>query len=61
MRISEAWIVAAKDIRVFLRKRYTMHSLVVFPIIIGIGLPFVLHFVIAGQGALLGTRILAGC
>jgi ABC-type Na+ efflux pump permease subunit len=58
MRISKAWIVAAKDIRVFLRKRYTMYSLVVFPIIIGIGLPFVLRFVIARQGALVGTRIL---
>ena len=34
MRISKAWIVAAKDIRVFLRKRYTIYSLVVFPIII---------------------------
>jgi ABC-2 type transport system permease protein len=58
MRISKAWIVAAKDIRVFLRKRYTMYSLVVFPIIIGIGLPFVLRFVITRQGTLVGTRIL---
>ena len=47
MRISKAWIIAAKDIRVFLRKRYTIYSLIVFPIIIGIGLPFVLHTVIA--------------
>jgi ABC-2 type transport system permease protein len=46
MRISKAWIVAAKDIRVFLRKRYTIYSLVVFPVIIGIGLPFVLRFVV---------------
>ena len=46
MRISKSWIVATKDIRVFLRKRYTIYSLVVFPVIIGIGLPFVLHLVI---------------
>jgi ABC-2 type transport system permease protein len=59
MRISKAWIIAAKDIRVFLRKRYTIYSLVVFPIIIGIGLPFALRFVIARQGALLrGTHVL---
>lgn len=57
MRISKAWIVAAKDIKVFLRKRYTMYSLVVFPIIIGIGLPFVLRFVIARQGALSVTHL----
>jgi ABC-2 type transport system permease protein len=56
MRISKAWIVAAKDIRVFLRKRYTTYSLVIFPIIIGIGLPFVLHLVISRQGALLSTQ-----
>ena len=48
--------VAAKDIRVFLRKKYTIYSLVVFPIIIGIGLPFVLNFVISRQGALLRTQ-----
>ena len=52
MRIPKAWIVAAKDIRVFLRKRYTIYSLVVFPIIIGIGLPFVLRLVVAKGGGL---------
>ncbi len=57
MRISKAWIVAAKDIRVFLRKRHTIYSLVVFPIIIGIGLPFVIRLVVGKQGALLGTHL----
>ncbi len=56
MRISKAWIVAAKDIRVFLRKRYTIYSLVVFPVIIGIVLPFVLRLVISRQGALQSTQ-----
>ncbi|MET0011698.1 MULTISPECIES: ABC transporter permease subunit [Dehalococcoides] len=56
MRISKSWTVAAKDIKVFFRKRYTLYSLVVFPIIIGIGLPFVLNFVISRQGALLSTQ-----
>jgi ABC-2 type transport system permease protein len=59
MRISKSWIVAAKDIRIFRKKRYTLYSLVVFPVIIGIGLPFVLRSVIARQGALLGgTHVL---
>jgi ABC-2 type transport system permease protein len=56
VRISKSWIVAAKDIKVFLRKRYTIYSLIVFPVIIGIGLPFVLHFVISRQGTLLRTQ-----
>jgi ABC-2 type transport system permease protein len=57
MRISKSWIVAAKDIRVFLRKRYTIYSLVIFPVIIGIGLPFVLHLVITRQGAAIAPRL----
>jgi ABC-type Na+ efflux pump permease subunit len=57
VRISKAWIVATKDIKVFFRKRYTMYSLVVFPVIIGIGLPFVLHYVIIKQGAQIGGRL----
>ncbi len=56
MRISKAGIIAAKDVKVFLRKRYTIYSLVVFPIIIGVGLPFVLRLVIARQGAILSAQ-----
>jgi len=59
MRLSKSWIVAAKDIKVFLRKRYTVFSLLLFPVLIGIGLPFVLHLVISRQGALLGRQHLA--
>jgi ABC-2 type transport system permease protein len=50
MRFSKSWIVAAKDIRAFLRKRYTLYSLVIFPVIIGIGLPFALHLVVTKNG-----------
>jgi ABC-2 type transport system permease protein len=56
MRISKSWIVAAKDIRVFLRKRYTIYSLAVLPVMMVIGLPFVLHFVISMQGSLLRAQ-----
>ncbi len=58
MRISKAWIVAAKDMRVFLRKRYAIYSLVVFPLVIGIGLPLVLRFAGARQGGLHGPVLL---
>ncbi len=59
MRISKSWIVAAKDIRVFLRKRYTLYSLVVFPVIIGIGLPFVLRMVVSKGGELRLTDLMS--
>ena len=60
MRISKAWIVATKDIKVFLRKRYTTYSMIVLPILISIGLPFVLHLVVSRQGAILDTQHLTG-
>jgi len=50
MRISKAWIVAAKDIKIVLRKRYVLFSLIGFAIIISIGLPLVLHTVVSREG-----------
>ena len=47
MKISRSWIVAVKDIKVLLRKRYVLYSITVFPLIIGIGLPFVLRSVVS--------------
>ncbi len=58
MRISKAWIVATKDIRVFLRKRYAIYSMVLFPLIVGIGLPLVLRFAGARHGGLKGAELL---
>ncbi len=58
MRISKSWIVATKDMRVFLRKKYAIYSLVLFPLIVGIGLPFVLRFAGARQGGLHGAVLL---
>jgi len=57
MRISKAWLVAAKDIKVFFRKRYTIYSLLIFPIIIGIGLPLVLSRVAGKAGAIPTGRL----
>jgi ABC-2 type transport system permease protein len=45
MRISKAWIVATKDMRVFLRKKYAIYSMVLFPLVVSVGLPLVLRFV----------------
>ena len=51
MRISKAWIIALKDIKLVLRKRYIIFSLVGFAIIISIGLPVVLNVVVSKAGA----------
>jgi ABC-2 type transport system permease protein len=57
MRISKAWIIATKDMRVFLRKRYALYSLVIFPLIVGVGLPLVLRFAGARQGGISSTQL----
>ena len=50
MRISKVWIIARKDIKIVLKKRYVLFSLVGFAIIISIGLPVVLHTVVSRAG-----------
>jgi ABC-2 type transport system permease protein len=57
MRISKVWIIATKDMRVFLRKKYALYSLVIFPLIIGIGLPLVLRFAGTRQGGIGSARL----
>jgi ABC-2 type transport system permease protein len=57
MRISKAWIVATKDMRVFLRRKSAIYSLVLFPLIVSVGLPLVLHLVGARQGGLSNARL----
>lgn len=58
MRISKAWIVATKDMRVFLRKKYAIYSMVLLPLIVGIGLPLVLRFAGARHGGLSSAQLL---
>jgi ABC-2 type transport system permease protein len=57
MRISKAWIITLKDIKVVLRKRYAIYSLVAFSIIISIGLPVVLHLVITRHAGADNVRL----
>ncbi|MFX1326678.1 MAG: ABC transporter permease subunit [Promethearchaeota archaeon] len=45
MRLSQAWIIAAKEFSILRRKKGLIISVVLFPLIIGIGLPLILHYV----------------
>jgi ABC-2 type transport system permease protein len=58
MRISKAWIVATKDLKVFLRKKYAVYAMVIFPLVIGIGLPLVVYFARATQGGIPASGLL---
>jgi len=57
MRISKSWIVATKDMRVFLRKKYAIYSMVLFPLIVSIGLPLVLRFAGGRHGGLSSAQL----
>jgi ABC-2 type transport system permease protein len=57
MKISKSWIVAAKDMRVFLRKKYALYAMILFPLIVGIGLPLVLRFTRVQEVALSSNRL----
>jgi ABC-2 type transport system permease protein len=48
MRLSKAWIIAAKDLRIFRRNKSVLRSVILFPLLVSIGLPLVVHF--AGHG-----------
>ena len=47
MRPSIAWIIAAKELSIFRKKKSIFASVVIFPIFVGIGLPLLIHFILA--------------
>ena len=60
MRLSKAWVVAAKDLKIFTRKRNVFGSVILFPLLVSIGLPLLIHFVSAkhqGFGSHLPTLL----
>ncbi len=46
MRWTKAWIVASKDFKIFLKKKTVLYSMIVFEVLISIGLPVLVRFVI---------------
>jgi ABC-type transport system involved in cytochrome c biogenesis permease component len=50
MRISKAWLVATKDLKVFIRKKNVLYSIIYFPLIVAVALPILIHFVGARHG-----------
>ncbi len=46
MKLWKSWAIARKDFATFRTKRYILYSLVVLPLIVSIGLPLVMAFII---------------
>jgi len=57
MRISKAWIIAAKDLRIFRRNKTVLRLVILFPLIVSIGLPMVIHFAGPNHGGIALSRL----
>ncbi len=52
MRLSTAWIIASKELSIFRRKKSIFYSVIIFPLIAGIGLPLLVHYILARSGSI---------
>jgi ABC-2 type transport system permease protein len=50
MRLSIAWIIASKEFSTFRRKKGIFYSVIIFPLFVSIGLPLLIHYVLASIG-----------
>jgi ABC-2 type transport system permease protein len=57
MRISKAWIVAVRDIKIFAHKRYVWYTLILFPVLISVLFPAVIMYASGRTGAAFIPRI----
>lgn len=51
MRLSIAWIIASKELSIFRKKKSIFYSVIIFPLFVSIGLPYLIHFLL-GSGSL---------
>jgi ABC-type Na+ efflux pump permease subunit len=56
VRLSKAWTVAANDLEVLGRKRYTLYSLIGLPVVMSLGLPIVVWLALE-RGEVSGTGV----
>jgi ABC-type Na+ efflux pump permease subunit len=54
MRLSKAWIVTSKDLKIFRKRRSVLYSVIILPLIVALGFPF-LTYLIESKGAVLSS------
>lgn len=52
MRLSIAWIIAGKELSIFRKKKSIFYSVIIFPLFVSIGLPYLIHFIFESYGEL---------
>ena len=44
MRLSKAWIIAARDFKIFRRVKNVWYSIIIFPVVISVMFPAILEY-----------------
>ncbi len=57
MRFSKAWIIAARDFKIFRRQRNIWYSIIVFPVIISVLFPLVIEYAGSRTGGIPAAAI----
>jgi ABC-2 type transport system permease protein len=52
MRLSIAWIIAGKELSIFRKKKSIFYSVIIFPLFVSIGLPYLIHFILTRSGSI---------
>jgi ABC-2 type transport system permease protein len=50
MRLSIAWIIAAKELSIFRKKKSIFYSVIIFPLFVSIGMPYLIHVILTSYG-----------
>ena len=57
MRLSKAWIIAARDFKIFRRVKNVWYSIIIFPVVISVLFPVILEYLtIRGNPRTLGSK-----
>ncbi|HTY15553.1 MAG TPA: ABC transporter permease subunit [Methanoregulaceae archaeon] len=46
MRLTQAWIIASKELSIFRRKKGIFISVIIFPLFVSVGLPYLIHVIL---------------
>jgi ABC-2 type transport system permease protein len=46
MRLSKVWAIASKDFKTYRKKRFILQSIIIFALLVSIGLPLIIEFII---------------
>ncbi len=52
MRLSQAWIIASKDLSIFRKKKSIFYSVILFPLLVSVGMPLLIYVLMGRSGSI---------